>query len=49
MGDFPQYVLMYVAGLIAYRQNWLAAVEIVQRKGLWIALECRAIDCVVVL
>jgi len=36
-GDFPQYIVMFVAGIIAYRQNWLASVETVKRKWLWIA------------
>jgi len=29
---------MYVAGVMAYRQNWLASVETVKKKWLWIAL-----------
>jgi len=36
-GDFPQYIVMFVAGIIAYRQNWLASVESVKRKWLWIS------------
>jgi glucan biosynthesis protein C len=36
-GDFPQYILMFVAGIIAYRQNWLASVESVKQKWLWVA------------
>ena len=37
-GDFPQYIVMFVAGLIAYRQDWLASVETVKQKWFWIAL-----------
>ncbi len=37
-GDFPQYIIMFVVGLIAYRQNWLASVESVKQKWLWVAL-----------
>ena len=37
-GDFPQYIVMFVAGIIAYRQNWLASVQTVKQRWLWIAL-----------
>lgn len=40
-GDFPQYILMYAAGTLSYRGNWLVALP--ARRGLsWAALALMA-------
>jgi len=37
-GDFPQYILMFTAGIIAYRNNWLASIDGRSTKWLKIGL-----------
>jgi len=38
---FPQYVMMFVAGILAYRGNWLPVlVEAGQRRWKWVAVGC---------
>jgi surface polysaccharide O-acyltransferase-like enzyme len=32
LGDFPQYILMFITGIIAYRNNWLNGLEYQQGK-----------------
>jgi peptidoglycan/LPS O-acetylase OafA/YrhL len=39
--DLPQYVCLFVIGVIAYRRNWLLGIsDVVGRLWLWIAVVC---------
>jgi glucan biosynthesis protein C len=39
--EFPQYISMFILGLIAYRRGWLTSIpDVVGKRWFWVALIC---------
>jgi hypothetical protein len=37
-GDFPQYLTMFIVGIVAYRQKWLDSIDTIKIRQLAVAL-----------